>query len=201
MRSTSRVTSRARQVGTVVPVVADLEAERLEHPAARPARSPGPRSVSSLGTEMDDRPLRLLGVHVALAGPAGVGQLREQLAAQARGVDGEMRVDALLPAAGGLGHSPSRSDVRWIRSAPVRRLEEHGGRLLCDLAVLAAMIPAIATGRSASAMRDPRASDSNRPVEGDLISSSNCARRTTMRPSASLDWSNAWSRLPSASIA
>ena len=84
----------------------------------------------------------------------------------------------------------------------VRRLEEHGGRLLGDLAVLAAHDPGdrnrpFGIGDHEILGRQ----DSNRPVEErpDLLVGLRAPNDDA--PSASLDWSNAWSRLPSASIA
>ena len=52
-----------------------------------------------LGAQVDDGRFGQLGGDVALAGPAGAGELGEELAAQTGGILGEVGVDALLPPA------------------------------------------------------------------------------------------------------
>ncbi len=74
-----------------------------------------------------------------MAGQAGSGQVDEQAAREDRRRLGEVRVDALLPAIGS-----GRSERQTLRGAEdaerleVGRLEEHLGRRVRDLAVLAA---------------------------------------------------------------
>jgi hypothetical protein len=89
--------------------------------------------------ELDPLRLRQRRARGGLPGPPGVRVLDEKLRAEARRVVGEVRVDALLPAVGAL-----RAKVEPGRAAEdpdrleVRGLEQHRGRLLGDLAVLAA---------------------------------------------------------------
>jgi hypothetical protein len=98
--------------------------------------------VRALGPEADLRRLGQLTLDVDLAGPARVGELDEQLGREARGVLGEVRVDALLPAVRAV--RPEREPLGAAKNRDrleVRRLEEDIGRGLVDLAVLRAHDP------------------------------------------------------------
>ena len=122
---------------------ATLEAEPLE-----PARLLVGRSLDSddlvraLGPVGDDGPLREVALHVDVPDPLGAGRLDDQLRRELRRLVGEVRVDALLPAVRPLG-----SQAEALRGAvdpgrlEVRRLEEHVGRRLADLGLLAAHDP------------------------------------------------------------
>ena len=117
-RSTSRVTSRARQLGTVtVQAVGNLEAEPVEHLLLLLGRGREPEQrVDALRPEADDRPVRQLALHVGRAGPARAGQLDEELRRVDGRLLGQLWIDALLPAGRGLRPSRSRRELRRIVS-------------------------------------------------------------------------------------
>ena len=132
--SISRVTSRARQVGTVTSQSSlDVEAEPLEDRAllvGRDVEADDP--VRALGAQPDDRARGQARVHVG-ARPSSSAPARStsrRLASTAAG-SASVRVDALLPAVRALGaeaeplgraEDPDRLEVRG--------LEQHLGRLV-----------------------------------------------------------------------
>jgi hypothetical protein len=85
---------------------------------------------------MDDRPLRQLCAYVDVARPACTRELDEQLGRELRCLLGEIRVDALLPAVRAL-RAQAQPHGRAVdrERLEVRRLEQHLGRLLVDLAL------------------------------------------------------------------
>ena len=140
MRSTSRVTSRARHVGTVTSHssetskpkprrVARCSSGGTSSPIRRDARSGRRRTTGRAGSPC-------LNVH-APSHPRS-GQVDEQATRENGRVLGEVRIDALLPAVRarraqreplGRALDPERLEVR--------RFQEHLGRRVRDLAVLA----------------------------------------------------------------
>ena len=117
-RSISRVTSRARQVGTVtVQSSADLEAEPLEdRVAARRAAISSPISSSARsGRRRDDRRLGQLAVDVGLARPSA--RRRARRGAGWRAARPARRGTGRRPSPSGSSASerrPSRSELRRI---------------------------------------------------------------------------------------
>ena len=123
--------------------VATLEAEPLE-----PARLLAWRSLDSddlvraLGPIGDDGPLREVALHVDVPDPLGAGRLDDQLRRELRRLVGEVRVDAFLPAVRALGpQAEALGSAVDPGRLEVRRLEEHLGRRLADLGLLAAHDP------------------------------------------------------------
>ncbi len=140
-RSISRVTSRARQVGTVTfQSSRDVEAESDERRALLLGREVDPDHLRRpLGTEAHDGRLGQLAMDVRMPGHARTREVDEHPAREYRRGLGEVRVDALLPAIGS-----SRAEPEALGGAEnperleVRCLEEHVRRRVRDLAVLAA---------------------------------------------------------------
>ncbi len=139
--SISRVTSRARQVGTVTSQSSlDLEAEpRQDRPLLVRGDLEADDAIRALGAEPDHGALGQAGVHVDTARQLGAGEVDEETAREHGGRLGGVRVDALLPAVRAFGakaeplgcpQDPDRLEVRC--------LEQHLGRLVGDLAVRAA---------------------------------------------------------------
>ena len=141
--STSRVTSRARNVGTTTSPSRLLEAEPLE-----PARLLGGRRleadqlVRALGPERDHRALGKLALHVDVPDPLGAGRRDDQLGRELRRLLGQVRVDALLPAVRALGaQAQALGGAVEAGRLEVRGLEQDVGRPFADLGLLAAHDP------------------------------------------------------------
>ena len=142
--SASRVTSRARQVGTVT-----FQSSATSKP--RPVRmrrcswSASSSPISSFarsGRKRTTGRSGQVGRDLGLAGEARAGQLEDQLGREVGGGLGQVRVDALLPAARALGAQAEPLGAPEDRERlEVRRLEQDGGRGLVDLAVLRAHDP------------------------------------------------------------
>ena len=123
-----------------VPLGRDLEAEALEHRPLLVGRDlEADQAVGPLGTQVDDRTLRERPLDVRRAGHPRAREVDDQAARELRGRLREIRVDALLPAI------RARGPERMPFGAPqdperleVRCLEQHLGRLVPDLALLAA---------------------------------------------------------------
>ena len=160
-------------------------------------------SISSVRSRAQVRTGRRgqLAVDVRVARPARAGQVDEELGRKLGRRLREVRVDALLPATRRLGaQAQPLGGAKDPDRLEVGGLEQELARLLVDLALERAHDPG----------------DRNRPLgvgdhevvlverahgaveRGHLLALA--ARRTTMRPSASLARSKAWSGLPSASI-
>ena len=143
-RSISRVTSTARQVGTVT-----FQSELTSNPS----RSSAPRcssggdlqpdhAVDPVGAERDDRRLGELALRVDVARPLRARQLEDELGRERGRLGSEVRVDALLPAVRALG--AERMPLGAPQDADrleVGGLEEDVRRPLPDLGVLAAHDP------------------------------------------------------------
>ncbi len=92
-----------------------------------------------LGAQRHDRTLRQRAVHVRLAHPARARRLDDELRREPRGVLGDVRVDAFLPAVRALGAQPEPlGRVEDAVRLEVRRLEQHRRRRLLHLGLLAA---------------------------------------------------------------
>ncbi len=123
-----------------VPVVGDIEAEAAKGRALLVGRDLEPdQARRTLGPKADDRPLGESLLNVDAPSHPRSGQVDEQATRENGRVLGEVRVDALLPAVRarraqreplGRALDPERLEVR--------RFEEHLGRRVRDLAVLAA---------------------------------------------------------------
>ena len=136
----ARDVARAHRGDGHVPLVVDLEAESLEDLALLGGGNLEPdEALGALGTEADDGPCRQAAVHVRAAGELGPGEIDDHPAGEHRCGLGEIRVDALLPAVRALG--AEAEPLRGLQHADrleVRRLQQHLGRRLDDLAVGAA---------------------------------------------------------------
>ena len=122
-----------------VPLVGDVEAQPPERRPLVGGRDLEPdQARRPLGPEADDRPCREPVLDVEVPRHPRAGQVDEQTARENGRVLGEMRVDALLPAvrAGRAQREPLGRALDAER-LEVRRLEEHLGRRVGDLAVLA----------------------------------------------------------------
>ena len=172
-----------------VPLLVHLEAEPLEDLALLVRRDLEPDdALGALGPEPDDRPFGQTAVHVDAAGELGPGEVDEQPAGEHGRRLGEMRIDALLPAVRALG--AETEPLRCLQHADrleVRRLEQHLGRRLDDLAVLAPpMIAASATGLLAVGDQQVALVDAAHAFRrASRTSSPARACRTTIRPPAS----------------
>ena len=123
-----------------VPVVVDLEAEAFEGPELLVRGHLHPDDVArALGAEAHDGRLRKAVVNVDVAGQAGAREIDDHPARQLRRRLREVGIDALLPAVRACrpqgvalrrAHDPDGLEVRG--------LEQDLGRLLGDLALLAA---------------------------------------------------------------
>ncbi len=143
IRSTSRVTSRARQVGTRKPDFSCAEADPAEDLALLLRGYLEPHELAgALRPQPDHGRLRQVALHVLRPGPARAAQLDDQLRRVRRRLARDVRVDALLPAVRALGaervplgaaQDPDRLEVRGLEQEVRRR----GG----DLGLLAAHDP------------------------------------------------------------
>ena len=203
--SISRVTSRARQVGTTTLAVAPVEAEPVEQRVLAllaASRGRSPRRRARAGSARPAAP-GSSAVHVACRRPSARRRARRSArVASSAACGGEVRVDALLPAVRALGAQPE----------PLGRLRRcrYGSKFAAssstsvvasrDLGLLAAHDPgerdrALGVGDQQVA-RVELAVDAVERAQR----SPGRARRTTIRPPASFAKSNACSGLPSASI-
>ena len=180
-----------------------LEAELAEQrvlPLGR--RLDADQRVGALGPEADDRPLGQVAVHVGVRRPA-----------RRRRARGGARSRGRRPARRGAGRRPSPSGssprcagagarrsgrCRAARSSPPR-----AGRSSSRSPISVSsppMIPASAIARSASAITRSSGTSSRSTPSRVRSRSPGAARRTTIRPPASVGKSNACSGLPSASM-
>jgi hypothetical protein len=136
-----------------------------------------------------------------VARPARARQLEQELGRVVRGRLGQLRRDAFLPARLRLGaHVQALAAPQHAELLEVRRFEEDRRRLGGDLALLAAHDPGDRDRPLGVAITSSSVVSVRSVPSSVRIASPSPARRTTMRPSASLAWSKAWSGLPSASI-
>ena len=199
MTSISRVTSRARQVGTVTSQSSvDLEAEPLEDRALLVRRDvEADEAVGALGPEADDRPSRQAGVDVGAARQLGAGEVDEEPAREHGRRLGEMGVDALLPAVRALrAQAEPLGGVQDPDRLEVRGLEQHLGRLVGDLALGAAHDRGESDGLVPSVISRSRSS-SLRSVPSSVVQLlARLARPDDDPPAVELGRSKAWSGLP-----
>jgi len=144
IRSISRVTSRARHVGTRKAALwVAVEAEPVEDLGLLVLGDADPEhGVAALRPQPDRLPLGQRPLHVDVARPACAGEPDDELSRECRSGAGYMRVDAFLPPVGALGaqrvplgalQDPDRLEVRG--------LQEHRRRVLADLGLRAAHDP------------------------------------------------------------
>ena len=152
-RSISRVTSRARQVGTVtrqlVAFAGDLEAEPLEDAALLGrGRSRARRRASvRAGRRRVTGPDGSSAPTSAWPDPASAGVSTSSWRREHRRLPGEVRVDALLPAVRGLAaQAEPLGRAQDADRLEVRRLEQDVGRRLGDLGLEAAHDPGDGNG-------------------------------------------------------
>ena len=144
IRSTSRVTSRLRQLGTVTfqpSSTSKPKPVRIERCSSGLVSSPISSSARP-GLQPDDWTRRQFAVDVVVAEPAGFGELAEQLSCERRRLGRELRIDPLLPAVRPL--SPQLEPLgrpQERERLEVGRLEQDLGARVAHLRLLPAHDP------------------------------------------------------------
>ena len=200
--STSRVTSRARNVGTTTSPLRRSKPSRSSQLVLLGGRRlEADQLVGALRPERDHRALGQLAFHVDVPDPLGAGRRDDQLGRELCRLLGQMRVDAFLPAVRALG-AQAQAFGRAVEAGrlEVRGLEQDVGRPSPISVSSPPMIPAIATARSASAITRSDSSRRRSTPSSVRIVSPGFARRTMIFPPASVLRSNACSGFPSASM-
>ncbi len=202
-RSTGRVTSFARQFGTVTWLPSTSKPSRTSRSRCSSSGKviPVSRSASSGRSCTTGR-----GGSVPCTSTWPVKRAPARATSSSRRVDGRLLggvgIHTLLPpdrrvACGG------EAGVRCAAPSERRSSQPRGGRLSSPARTSLSsppMIPATATGRLASAITRSVGASSRSWLSSVTIFSPGWARRTTIRPSASRERSKAWRGEPSASI-